>query len=551
MENTTIKMQGKGMRVPLYSKVSDLFPKEKNKGYEGNPVVGVLLNGVLSPLSERIEGESTVEEVRLFSTLGRRVYRRTLTLLLFYASSIVYPARALRIAHSLGDGYYFQYEDGESLDVGKLEKVMRHAVSESMKIESIYLTHEKALDYLSKSNSKETIELLMTLNDENYRFLKIGSYMQLYTEPVLEDVSLLTLWELRSYSSGMLLRYPQSRSIKTINKFADNPLLFSVFEETRRDEKRIGINSLGALNHKQSEGEIEEAVLMMETLQRKKIMEIAEKAIRKEELKVIFIAGPSSSGKTTFSLKLSENLKVLGKKPVKISIDDYYKPRCEVPRDENGDYDFEALDALELDLFRSQIDALTRGNGVHIPSFSFKSQKRTFQEKETVMDEDTVLVIEGIHGLNPKLIPSLDGKYIFRIYISALTSLNLDSSTRISTTDNRIIRRMVRDNRTRGIGALETISRWPSVERGEKDNIFPYQNNADVMMNSALDYELGVLAPMAMPLLRSVDKKEEEAYAVARRLLAFLSFFYPINGIHVPSDSLLREFIGGSIYQAI
>ena len=161
------------------------------------------------------------------------------------------------------------------------------------------------------------------------------------------------------------------------------------------------------------------------------------------------------------------------------------------------------------------------------------------------------MVIEGIHGLNPKLIPSLDGKYIFRIYISALTSLNLDSSTRISTTDNRIIRRMVRDNRTRGIGALETISRWPSVERGEKDNIFPYQNNADVMMNSALDYELGVLAPMAMPLLRSVDKKEEEAYAVARRLLAFLSFFYPINGIHVPSDSLLREFIGGSIYQAI
>lgn len=551
MEMTKIWLDGKALSLPLYSKVSDLFPGEGKKKYEDDPIVGVLLNGILSPLSERINGESIVEEVHLFSTLGRRVYRRSLILLLFYASSLVYPARPLRIAHSLGDGYYFHYEDDEDVDIDLLKQKMEEAIKNKVRIESVFLTHEEAIRSLEKCNLNDTVKLLQTLNNESYRFSRIENYLQLYTEPVLEDASLLTLWEIRKYSKGILLRYPQSRSIRSIRKFSDNPLLFSIFEDTRKNESRLGLKSLGDLNMMQSNGGIEENILMMETLQRMKILEATEKAVEKKDLKVIFIAGPSSSGKTTFSLKLSENLRVLGKKPIKISLDDYYKPRSEVPRDENGDYDFEALEALELALLEEQMEMLIKGKGVHLPSFSFKNQKRTFGESEVRMDEDSVLVIEGIHGLNPNLIPSIDEKYVFRIYISALTSLNLDSSTRISTTDNRIIRRMVRDKRTRGIGALETIERWPSVERGEKNHIFPYQNNANIMINSALDYELGVLAPMAMPLLRSVGKQEEEAYVVARRLIEFLSFFYPISDHYVPSDSLLREFIGGSIYEAI
>lgn len=521
------------------------------KSYSDNPTVGLLVNGKLKSLSERIEAKGDIESVKLFSNLGKRIYRKTLTLLLSYASSLVYPRRPLSIGHSLGDGYYFRYEDSPSFSISDLKDAMNNIVKKKTEIANVVLSHEDAIRYAEENAQSETRELLESINQSGYEFTKCGSYLQLYTEPVLPDFSIVTLWDLMEYEGGLLLRYPQSRSIEKILPFTDNKLLFSVFEESRRNEEAININSLGDLNMSIANGSIKDVIRLMEAQQRRKIIKIADMINDKKSARLIFIAGPSSSGKTTFSLKLADELKILGKKAIKISLDDYYKPRAEVPKDESGDYDYEVLEALKTDLFEENVKDLLSGKGVHLPSFSFIKQETIFSKQEFKMDDNTYLIIEGIHGLNPHLLPDLDPSLSFKIYISALTLLNLDSSTRISTTDNRILRRIVRDNRTRGFDAIETLNRWPSVERGEKNHIFPYQNNADVMINSALDYELAILAPKAIPLLRRVKKEDKDAYPSAQRLLSFLSFISPADSTLVPSDSILREFIGSSVYGAV
>ena len=547
MDLIKVKVDGKNKDVEMLSLYKSFVGYEKKK-YEENPTVGVLVNGKLEPLSERVDGKEDIESVPLFSPLGKRIYRKTLTTLLSYASSLIYPGRALTIGHSLGDGYYFYYPDNLLFSVSDLTDKMKDIAKRKVEIEKVSLSHDAAMKYAERTKQEETAVLLNSLNLNSYEFLKCGSYYQLYTEPVLPDFSIVTLWELREYGNGLLLRYPQTRNIMQIMPFAENRLLFSVFKESMRNEEAVSIRSLGELNMSIANGSIAHDILLMEAQQRRKIIKISDMILNKKSARLIFIAGPSSSGKTTFSLKLSDELRILGKKAIKISLDDYYKPRSEVPRDETGDYDYEVLEALRTDLFQQQMKDLLSGKGVHLPSFSFIKQETMFSEREYRMDEDTYLVIEGIHGLNPDLLPDLDPELSFRIYISALTVLNLDSSTRISTTDNRILRRIVRDNRTRGADAVETLNRWPSVERGEKYHIFPYQNNADVMINSALDYEMAVLAPKAIPLLRMVRKEDGIAYPSAKRLLSFLSFISPVDSSLVPGDSIVREFIGSSVY---
>ena len=355
----------------------------------------------------------------------------------------------------------------------------------------------------------------------------------------------------RLVEENMVIAIDTGSTCFSIMPFTDNPLLFSVFRENKEYASILGIESIGDLNRKVQQGKAKETILLSEALQRRRISDISRSIHSRGGIKAVFIAGPSSSGKTTFSLKLSDELRVDGYRPVKISLDDYYLPTEKVPVDENGEKDYEVLEALDLGLFRKQLDALIGGEEVHLASFSFKDRKTTFRKESVRMEENTILIIEGIHGLNPALIPELPHDLCYRIYISALTQVNLDSRSRISTTDNRILRRMIRDNRTRGFDAVETLSRWPSVERGEKNHIFPYQNNADAMINSALEYEMGVLKPYALPLLCSVPKEEGDAYTLARRLLGFLDYITPIPSDHVPDDSILREFIGGSAYWAI
>ena len=292
-------------------------------------------------------------------------------------------------------------------------------------------------------------------------------------------------------------------------------------------------------------------IRMNEDLQHRKIAKIADMVSEKGTVKVVFIAGPSSSGKTTFSIRLAIQLRLLGFNPIQISLDNYYRPKTEAPLDEDGKPDLEILEALDLDLFRENLKLLYAGEDVDLPRFDFKNNgRRYFEGKPISLKDNTILVIEGIHGLNPNLVPGVDPKTTFKIYISALTQLNLDDHNRISTTDNRILRRIVRDNRTRSTTAQMTLEMWPSVERGETHHIFPYQNQADVMINSALEYELAVLKPYAEPLLKTVKPEAYEAYPTARRLLAFLENVYPIPANLVPTDSLLREFIGGSEFHS-
>ena len=547
--NVKAIIDGQTREVPVLSEFREILNLSDNTRYEDNPIVGVYANDVLSSVTDLIKGDTHIEPVRLFSKSGRRIYRKTLTLLLSYASSLIYPGRKLVIGHSLGDGYYFRYSGGEKdIDVDALNRKMREIVERKEKINIKKLQYDDALEYMDKCGFESTALLLETRNDDAYKMVNIGSYYQLYLEPVLTDMSLVTLWELRAYEDGLLLRYPQSRSLTEILDFHDNPKLFSLFQDTRKECENLDLFSIGELNRRIASGDIEHTILLLEAQMERRYMRAAKKIIENPDVKFVFIAGPSSSGKTTSSLKLSDYLRLYGKKPIRMGMDDYYLHRDLVPRDEKGDYDFECLEAVDVPAFRADMETLLAGGEIFLPTFNFKTQQRIRAEKGTRLEENGIMVIEGLHGLNPNLVPEIDNSKIARVYISALTQLNLDSQTRISTTDNRILRRMVRDNRTRGIDAKETLRRWPSVEAGEKKHIFPFQNNADIVINSALDYELGVLKIYAEPLLRSVKRSDGEPYTIARRLLAFLDYIYPISEKTVPLDSILREFIGGGIY---
>lgn len=551
MEKNTILFNG--VSVDTYTSVREnaiisLLVKERKLKYKDNPPVAAIVNGELKSLMDEIPQNAHIETVKLFSPLGRRVYRKTLCFLLCYASSVLFPERSLVIGHSLGDGYYFSYRNKEKPDVAKLKAVMKAAIKDDMNINIVTITSDDALYYAKSKNLTETEKLLSSRNDGSYRFSKLGTCMEMYYEPMLPSTKYLEVWDLIEYEDGLLLRYPQSRNDFELMPFENHPLLFSVFSQNKKLAGQIDLQSLGALNEKQTQGHIEEIIMFAETMQRRRFAEIGKMILDKEKVKIVFIAGPSSSGKTTSSLKLCNELKLNGYAPLKISMDDYYLPYDEVPVDENGEKNFEVLESLNLELFRTQIASLLKGEEVHLSSFSIKEQQHHFRRESVRMTDKTILVIEGIHGLNPDLLPDIDRDVCFKIYISALTQLNLDSRSRISTTDNRILRRLVRDYRTRGISAVDTLSRWPSVERGEKRFIFPFQNNADVMINSALEYEIGVLSTYATPLLRSVKKEDGSAYTTARRLLSFLKLVYPIPSESVPNDSLLREFIGGSVY---
>lgn len=549
MDIKTIKADGRCIRTEM-KLLLDLYKEESNLPYSENPVVAATANGILRSLREEIEDNAVVGSIRLFSQFGKRVYRKSLCLLLSYASSLLYPDRTLVIGHSLGDGFYFSYRDGFKPDINALKSVMEGAIREDLSIDIIRKRNDEAERYAEEHNLRETLKLLRSRNDESYEFTAIGNFMSVYYEPVLPSLRILEVWDLMDYQDGLLLRYPQSRHPMSLMDFSDNPLLFSVFRDNKRIAGNLGLESLGALNEAVSNGNINEKILLSEIAMQKRISEAADDIEKRGSIKCVFISGPSSSSKTTFSMKLALELRALGYDPIKISLDDYYLKRELIPIDKDGEKDYEVLDALNLELFRSQLNSLLKGDSVNLASFSFKEQRTEFSATPVSMNDDSILIIEGIHGLNPALVPDIDSSVIYRIYISALTQLNLDSKSRISTTDNRILRRLVRDARTRGFDAVETLSRWPSVERGEKSNIFPYQNNADIMVNSALEYELGVLSVYAVPLLKSVRKETGAPFTTARRLLEFLSLIYPISSETVPADSILREFIGGSAFNA-
>lgn len=561
MKDIIVKHGAEIRNIPIGSTVEDaliafcIVKACDTSQYSDNPYVGALVNHELQSCSKILSSDCTIEEVPLFGEMGKRMYRHSICYLLCCAVSMLYPSRRLVIGHSLGDGYYFSFDDDLTLqksDVQTISDCMQNLVEQNLPIEEVALPYEEALAYFSENHFDQTSALLATHNEPVIDLYRLQGYLDISYEPLLCKTGLLQIWELRPYQErGMLLRYPRAYNFASLDTFNDNPLLFSIFKEYKAWGSILKVQSLGQLNHLGNQNTIESFIRLAEALQQKKIANIADQINIHSNVKAVFIAGPSSSGKTTFAHKLSIQLQVLGKRTVKISLDSYYFPPELAPRDQDNKPDLEALEAIDVQQFQKDLSDLFDGKELHLPMYNFKTATRNYEKESVQMDKRTILIVEGIHGMNPELTASIDRESIFRVYISALTQLNLDDHNRISTTDNRIIRRMVRDNRTRGTNAENTLNMWPSVRRGEDAYIFPYQNNADVMINSALDYELGVLSPYAQPLLRMVKPSAGKAYETARRLLRFLENVNPIPDTLVPDDSLLREFIGGSEFDVI
>ncbi|MCR5442124.1 MAG: nucleoside kinase, partial [Sphaerochaetaceae bacterium] len=526
MNEIKLSVKGKKIKMPAFSTAKEILLSageisSELKEYKDNPVVGALINGELMPLGAPVAMSCTVEPVRAFQGFGRRIYRHSICYLLSYASKLLYPKRKLVIGHSLGDGFYFNFEDGiptDGKDIKALSEKMCELVSQALDIDYVTLSSQDAIKVLNKQGYKDAVMLIKSMSRPSVQMYKIQDYYNIAYEPIVSNTKVMGLWELRQYGTcGMLLRYPVKEDIQKISEFKDNDRLFEVFEENRAWGRILGVRCVGEMNEKRANNTAEQYVRLSESLQRRKIASIADE-VHNRKAKAVFIAGPSSSGKTTFAKRLSEQLLLLGHSPIRISLDDYYKKRELTPLDEEGKHDLETIEALDTDMFERNMDDLFAGKEVDLPHYSFKTNETFYLGQPIKMSKETVFVIEGLHGLNPKITSKINPKYVYKVYISALTQLNMDDSNRVSTTDDRMLRRILRDYMTRNTSAEETLLMWPSVSRGERIHIFPNQNNADVMFNSALDYELGVLSPFVTPLLHGVSPDSGTAYTHAQRL---------------------------------
>lgn len=552
MNNVTVTLpSGKKKAYPYGTRVKDIL-KDKEFQDPPYPIVGALVDYNLTSITYKVEINCTVKPVLLNSDQGAGIYRRSLSFLVSMVAKKVFPERRLIIGHSLGDGYYFYFDDStgaSSEDIQLLKEEMGRLVESDIPIQRKVISYQEALDHFEKSRHIDTALLLKHRNESRIPTYQCNDFLDIAHGPLVPSTGTLSTYEIIEYPPGFLLRYPEKQSPYHVKPFEDNPVLFSVYQEYKAWGKILNLNSAGKLNEISRTPKLREFIRVAEALHNKKIAEIADKILtRKGTLGVVLIAGPSSSGKTTFTKKLAIQLRVIGFNPVVISLDDYFVTRNLTPRDENGDYDFENIKAIDVDLLNKHLMALFQGEEVYIPSFDFITGTRIGEGKPLKMGNRSILLLEGIHGLNPSLTPQVPEEKKYKIYVSALTQLNLDDQNRIPTTDNRLLRRMVRDYNFRGHTALNTLSMWASVRRGEKKNIFPFQNNADSAFNSALDYELAVLQVYAEPLLKSVKPYNKE-YTEAVRLMDFLNNFNPIPAKYVPDDSILREFIGDSWFK--
>ncbi|MDR3324936.1 MAG: nucleoside kinase [Spirochaetaceae bacterium] len=479
---------------------------------------------------------------------AKALYRHTLSFLFCAASKKVFPDRVLRIGHSLGDCYYFSYRSGIALgekDVQRLKDAIADLIKRDLAIERRTLSFKEAVAHFEENRQSGTVLLLNQNAESEVPVAVCGDFIDLWTAPLLPRTGAIKAFDLFLYEDGMLLQFPPQADGETLDPFVDSPQIFSVYSEYKKWGRIVGVNNSGDLNQLAAKRGVEEFIRMSECFADKKLGAIADKIYqRRDEIKLVLIAGPSSSGKTTTAKRLSLQLKTLGIEPIAVSLDDYYLHPSKTPLDEHGDKDFECLEALDIPYLNEQILTLFDGREVTLPIFDFKTGERK-AGKEIKLGRRTVLVLEGIHGLNDALTPQVQASNKFKVYVSALTQLNLDDHNRVPTSDNRLLRRMVRDYQFRGMSAERTLKMWPQVQRGAENHIFKFQNAADAVFNSALDYEIAVLKLYAEPLLRSVSP-ETPGFREASRLLSFLKNFYPVMPQCVPPLSVLREFIGGS-----
>jgi uridine kinase len=515
--------------------------------------VAARVNNDIVGLRAPILVDSELEFLTMADPHGWRVYRRSLCFLAAKAVRDCFPHGSLVVEHSMGLGIYCSYHDGgETLTasmVARVEARMRELVAADLQISRCRAGYQEAIESLETAGKSETLNLLRFRNPPHIVLYCCEGFFSLDHGPLVASTGVLNRFELVPYGSGMVIHLPPHEEPCEVPVFEPQPQLFQVFREHKEWGRILEVPCVGRLNEIAMEGGSDEFIMTAEALHEKKLAVIAHQITqRRDSVRVVLVAGPSSSGKTTFAKRLAVHLRVNGLRPVTLGTDDYFVGDNKNPIGEDGKPDYEHIEAVDLPLFNRDLRELTEGREIEIPRFNFETKRREYRGEKLKIAADQILIIEGIHGLNPRLTEMIPAEHKFKIYISALTQLRLDSLERISTTDNRLVRRLVRDFKFRAHSALRTLQMWPMVRRGEKRWIFPFQSEADATFNSALDYELAVLKPEVEQLLATVKSSDPE-YAEARRLQAFLANFVPIHDRIVPLHSILREYIGGSSLQ--
>jgi len=515
--------------------------------YEDDIILGIV-NGRLRELNKKIKSDCELSFVTTADRDGRRTYRRSVVLLLQRAIYDVYGSMTqLHVMHSLGEGYYCQLEKSVTEhDIDRIVCSMYSFVEKDLPITKHSAKTQYAEQLFKEKGQHDKERLLHYRRSSRVNLYELDGVVDYFYGFMAPSTGMLKYFDIVPYESGFVLLFPGANS-RSVEPLVTSNKLFHTLDDSREWSKMLGIGTIGSLNDAIAAGRGQEIMLLQEALMEQKIGNLAAQIASDDKKKFVMIAGPSSSGKTSFANRLSIQLIAKGRKPHPLSLDDYYVDREFCPKNPDGSFDFECLESIDIKLFNEDMNRLLKGEAVDMPSFNFKTGKREYRGRKLTLGADDILVIEGIHGLNDRLSQLIPPEHKFKIYISALTQLNIDEHNPLSTTDERLIRRIVRDARTRGTNAMETIAMWPSVRKGERENIFPFQEQADVMFNSALVYELAVLKVYAEPLLFGIERDCPE-YLEAKRLLKLLDYFLPMPADGIPNNSLLREFVGGSCF---
>ena len=547
--NIRCKNNKKTLKVSIGSTLSEIF-SQLDLHMEYGPV-STKVNNKVEGMHYRVYKQKDIEFLDLHSSSGIRAYTRTLFFILCKAAHELYPGCKVAIDIPVSNGYFVDLDLGRSVtpdDVSAIRQRMQKIIDAKMPIHRYEATTEEAMEMFREVGSISKVNLLESSGRLYTTYYDLDGYKDYYYGTLLINTGDIHLFGLEFYYDGLLLRIPSQENPSQLGTFIRQDKMFEIFKEHHRWQDVLGLRTIGDLNKAITNGLSSKLIQISEALQEKKIARIADEIAQRKGIKIVLIAGPSSSGKTTTCKRLSVQLAVNGLRPIGISLDDYFLDRELTPRDENGDYDFEHLHSLNIPLLNEQMNALLQGEEVELPRYNFQKGKSEWSGKKLKLEGNEILVIEGIHALNPELTSEIPENQIYRVYASALTTILLDNHNYVPTTDNRLLRRIIRDHKYRGVTAQETIRRWASVRRGENRWIFPFQENADAMFNTAMLFELAVIKRQAEPLLEQVTENCEE-YAEAYRLLKFLRYIKPIPEDQIPPTSLLREFLGGSSFE--
>ncbi len=539
----------KTIEVPMGSTLEEIYEMTGMKMAYGP--ISARVNNKVEGMHYRAYKQKEVEFLDVTSSSGSRAYTRTLFFVLCKAAHDLFKPCKVAIDIPVSNGYYVNLQIGRPVtldDAGAIRRRMQEIIDAALPIHRHETTTEEAIALFDSLHNRSKVKLMKSTGTLFTTYYDIDGYVDYYYGSLLTNTKQIYLFGLEKYYDGLLLRLPSREHPSELGEMTHQDKMFGIFKEHHQWQDILGLRTIGDLNEVISKGYAPQLIQVSEALQEKKIGKIADEIAQRKGIKLVLIAGPSSSGKTTTCKRLSVQLAVNGIKPIGISLDDYFLDREKTPLDEKGDYDFEHLHALNLPLFNEQLNALFKGEEVELPRYDFPTGKSLMSGKKLKLHDDNILVVEGIHALNPELTAQIPNEQIFRVYASALTTILLDNHNYIPTTDNRLLRRIIRDHKYRGVSAKDTIHRWPSVRAGENRWIFPYQENADAMFNTAMLFELAVIKSQAEPLLQQVPENCEE-HAEAYRLLKFLHYIKPIPDTQIPPTSLLREFLGGSSFE--